>query len=168
LDNLIEKQLSFLYGKPSWNVQKGHGSFLTFEFGNPLLKIEDIYETSGAFGFSHRSRPTHVHGEWHLWIYLCDWHISWKDKEIAHSESDDLTIHRACSFLNGQALKSVATNAYGSTSFTFDLDGFIKTASYPSSEIEDTWMLFCPDSRVISLQSDGCFKITMNNESSSG
>jgi hypothetical protein len=52
-------------------------------------------------------RFAQVYGEWHLWIYMCAWSLSWRDREIAHSESADLEMNRALSLLNGQSLIAV-------------------------------------------------------------
>ena len=165
---IIRNLFTELYGIPSWNVKKGHGSFLTFEFGDPSIDIGKIYEASQPFGFKYQCRPAYVHGAWHLWIYMCEWNILWKDQEICESESDDLTIHRACGFLNGQALESVTVKADGATHFNFDLDGHLKTVPYSDSEPENTWILFCPDKRIFSLRSDRYYSIEQNDEDSSG
>ena len=97
-----------MYGLPSWRVEQGHGSFITIEFGEQTRFV---------------GRSAHVHGDWHLWIYMCGWSISVDDQELAHSESDRVTIARALGVLNGQALTRYEAVAGNDTRrrFTFDL-----------------------------------------------
>jgi hypothetical protein len=38
-EKLLQKIFKKLYGKPSWNVHRGYGSFVTFEFGKPKLEV---------------------------------------------------------------------------------------------------------------------------------
>lgn len=68
-----------LLGLPCWNVQKGQGSFLTFEFGDPSLQIREPIESTTAASATilawrrRRRRSIRPIGEWHLWIYCCNW-----------------------------------------------------------------------------------------------
>lgn len=142
-----------LYGIPCWNVQKGHGSFLTFEFGEPQLEIGSV--SPSTLGFPHERRQANVRGAWHLWIYMCHWSIEFQEREICHSESEDIEMNRACGFLNGQCLSNIETNSLNAIDFRFDLGGVLKTFPYSNDEIEDMWMLYCPDKRVLCFQSDG-------------
>lgn len=153
-----------MYGIPCWNVKKGHGSFLTFEFGEPHIEIGKVFESASALGFKHKKRSIYVHGTWHLWIYMCDWHIFYNNREICHSESDDLIINRTCDFLNGQSLLNVEIDQNKSTIFKFEFGGLLKIIPYSDEEINDTWMLYCPDEHILSLQSNGQFKLTKSNK----
>jgi hypothetical protein len=60
-------------GLPAWNVRKGHGSFLTLEFGKPHLVVRQPIvaapEASDEVRTALRHRSVYPHGEWHLWIY---------------------------------------------------------------------------------------------------
>ncbi len=66
-----------LYGTPCWNARHGHGSFITFEFGQPHLHVREPSEPdpsrSPAVQRMLRRRTVFVHGEWHLWIYQLHW-----------------------------------------------------------------------------------------------
>jgi hypothetical protein len=56
-------------GLPSWDVRRGHGSFLTLEFGPPRLEIDDVRNVHahiGADWIKVPRRMAQVHGEWHL------------------------------------------------------------------------------------------------------
>jgi hypothetical protein len=153
-----------VYGTPSWSVRRGIGSFLTFEFGPPSLEIDDVRELPAHVGGEFIPVPrrlAYVHGEWHLWIYMCAWSLSWRDREIAHSESDDLEIDRALGVLNGQSLTKVSAGAPdGTSSFVFELSCVLSTRPtrpYDAAEDydRDEWMFFHPPGRVLKLYGDG-------------
>lgn len=71
IKSIIEK----IYNLPCWSVKQGHGSFLTFEFGEPHLKIVEPRPAEGITCQKVRrdfsNRKVIVHGDWHLWIYCC-------------------------------------------------------------------------------------------------
>ena len=162
-----------VYGMPSWSVRRGVGSFLTLEFGAPSLEIEDVRELSAHVGAEFMRVPrrvAYVKGEWHLWIYMCDWSLSWRDREIAHSESEDLVIDRALGVLNGQSLTRVTAGAAdGTSSFAFDLACVLSTRPLQpcdddTDEDREQWMFFQPSGRVLSLCGDGRLHSGMSDE----
>ena len=60
-------------------------------------------------------------------------HDDTRAAQLAHHESDDVTIERALHLLNGQAITAVNVSpADGSTKFTFDL-GCVMTTTPPRS-----------------------------------
>ena len=152
-----------MFGLPSWLVRKGHGSFITLEFGDPEVRVEEprllpIFIEGGPARTMIRS--AHVHGQWHLWIYCCLWSLTLNAVELAHSESDDRTISRALGVLNGQALLSAeAAPLNGSSTFAFDLGCVLATrpspAITPDDERAEQWMLFQPSGQVLTVRGDG-------------
>jgi len=50
-----EDVASNLVGEICWRAGRGHGSFITFDFGRRL------------------AHPQRERGEWHLWVYFGDW-----------------------------------------------------------------------------------------------
>lgn len=147
---------------PSWNVQRGYGSFITFEFGRPHLKNWGIrkHKRKGKNVLPASCRLVYVHGDWHLWIYCCAWFVSQDGKAIAHSESSNDDIDRACAFLRGQKIRGIAVlRGTGKTVFSFDLGGAMVTCP-SSAETTDQWMLSCPNNKVLSFRSDGYFAYT--------
>jgi hypothetical protein len=159
MSSIIRQVFADLYGLPSWDVRKGHGSSMTFEFGEPYLEVGEAIERETPFGFRCPKRQTAVHGAWHLWIYMSKWIMSQDGREIGRSESDDLAIEKACWILDGQALTAVEVAAGGGTAFRFDLGGLLETTPFPDGKLADTWMLLCPDDRVLSLRSDARYKL---------
>lgn len=147
-------------GLPSWEVKRGHGSFLTFEFGAPKVEIDDVRAvrtTIAGEQLSVHRRGAYVRGEWHLWIYCCDWSLSWRDRQIAHSESSDEAMNRALPVLNGQSLADVvAGTGNGCSSFAFDLECALAThPSAGAAREQQQWMFFQPSGDVLSLSADG-------------
>jgi hypothetical protein len=73
---IIEDVFIPIYGKPCWQFQQGYGSFLTLEFGEPHLHIREPWQAGAQASDKlqkHAARRlVSVHGDWHLWVYLCD------------------------------------------------------------------------------------------------
>jgi hypothetical protein len=143
---------------PCWNVKRGYGSFLTLEFGNPSLKIREPIETASSLTRVRElaaKRLVSVSGQWHLWVYCCAWQIFNDDVEIACWESDDEKIDKACWKLDGQALVEASlTSNTGEAEFRFDLGGILTTAPY-DDELNEQWLIYCPDGNVFTYRSDG-------------
>jgi hypothetical protein len=153
-------------GRPSWLVKRGHGSFVTAEFGRPEVEIREPRLMPVAIeGAPAKTRQRHsfVHGEWHLWIYCCQWSLMLEDAQLAHCESDDVTIHRALHVLNGQALTAVEIEpSDGRTRFSFDLGCTLLTLPAEAGVYEDPveqWYLYARAGLVLSVRSDGTYKI---------
>jgi hypothetical protein len=149
-----------VYGSPAWGVKHGHGSFLTLEFGQPELVIRE--PTSVPEGASEKMRArcaqrlVTVTGEWHLWIYCCNWQVTLNDTFVAHSESPDDKIALAASSLDGQKLVSVNHDpGVGAWAFTFDLGGTLRTWPYEGEPSFEQWYLFeRTTGQVLSVRAD--------------
>src|SRR5579859_3417919 len=146
LTKVIADAFGPIFGKPCWNVHQGHGSFLTFEFGEPHLTIRPVRENLYVFSPTVKRKWMHrfvnVGGDWHLCIYCCNWSILLDEKQAAHSESKRDRIARAVRMLNGQALTQVAVDPTDArTLFEFDFGGSLRTWPY-DQESDDQWMLF--------------------------
>ncbi|MCD6050827.1 MAG: hypothetical protein K0Q55_2230 [Verrucomicrobia bacterium] len=123
--------LAQIVGKAPWAVAKGHGSFLTFDFGARHV------DNSGAFG------------EYHLWIYMCHWRITNDGNELAHNESATDVISNACTFLQDKELLAVKygltvrNDGTRSTSrFEFADRVVLETVSYEERQSDEAnWML---------------------------
>jgi hypothetical protein len=155
--SFIEEIFAKLYGIPCWNVQQGHGSFVTFEFGTPSLRIGKVIERNPDRPGSYSRRLVHACGEWHLWIYCCGWQIAQDGNVLAANESTRECIAGACHALNGQVLSAFTCKvARGTIRFSFDLGGKLNTGPY-DDELLEQWMLYCPDGYVLTYRSDGAF-----------
>jgi len=114
----IEAVFAPLLGKPAWHVKKGHGSFITMEFGEPNLKIrEPLQPRENGSEVSERlstTRKVTVRGEWHLWVYCCHWEIARGSVLEAYDESEDHVIISAASFIEGGELELFVMDSNGS------------------------------------------------------
>lgn len=152
----LNQLFSGLIAVPSWNVKKGHGSFVTFEFGSPSIEISPVRPIKATPEFpASQERTVAVHGEWHLWIYCCAWEVSQEGTSVSHDGSSDKAIDTACRVLDGQAIKEIQINhRTKETIFTFDLGGRLVTRPY-GDEVLEQWHLYCPDGKVFTFRSDG-------------
>jgi hypothetical protein len=133
----IEHSFKPLIGLPCWNLRRGHGSFLTMEFGDPHLRIREPKD-------GLRGRLVVPSGKWHLWICGCAWTICDHEHLIAESESADDDITRSIAFLDGQAFVNLKAGALaGAWTFCFDLGGILATTPYDQES--DQWILYEPD-----------------------
>lgn len=159
MNAVIPRQIASAFapilGRPAWQVKQGHGSFLTLEFGEPRLEIDETKELRGC-----RYRIVTIRGDWHLWIYCCNWNIFQDGKRLAHSESDNQTIKKATNQLDGQYLERLSMEpGTVATRFEFDLGGVLSTLPYEDDDDmpDEQWMLFEPSGDVVSIRSGNRF-----------
>lgn len=118
----------------AWGVAKGHGSFLTLEFGKPSLEVQEHP--------SRNRRSAHVRGTSGLWIYCCHWRILRAGQQIAWSEDETATIDAAAAFLNVQRLNAISIDPDTAKSeFRFDLSATLETWPYGDDTTEEQWSL---------------------------
>lgn len=154
--NAINRSFEALYGKPCWGVKRGSGSFLTMEFGRPHLRIREPQVTptdlSRRVRASFARRLAIVHGDWHLWIYCCNWVVR-EGVKVVGDFSTGRRVDRAVAFLDGQKLLSVSLRSRGAgTIFRFDLGGELETS--PFDRKSEQWLLYEPSGKVLVLRAD--------------
>jgi hypothetical protein len=154
---IVKSIFKRVLGKPCWNVRVGHGSFLTFEFGQPYLRIEEpiaaVKGSSRKVRENLARRRIFVKGKWHLWLMHCDWVVQRKWKRLGGS-STTAGARRAADFLNGQKLIEVSISpGTVETVFGFDLGATLRT--YPYDHRLEQWLLFDPSGKVLTLRADG-------------
>ena len=161
----IQESFKPLLNDHAWNVKKGHGSFLTFEFGTPEFKFgaPTVRATASFPSNEHPTRQVAIHGKYHLWIYCCNWRISIDKQQIAFEESSDEGIQNAAEFLNGQKLTSVNIDIKNAiTRFSFDLGGELLTFNESYGNGAEMWMLYMPKN-VLTFNNLGQFSLTNRN-----
>ncbi len=130
----VQSKINLLLGKNAWGVSIGHGSFLTLEFGQPVPINE---------------QPPMIQGEWHLWIYCCVWRLEEGDKILAASEDDRDKLKLAVQRLENLALQSIdLISSSWDLVLTFEHQVVLRTFAIYSEEYQN-WMLFTPDSNVL-------------------
>lgn len=152
----LERSFKPIYGLPCWGVKPGYGEFLTLEFGEPHLSIrEPINPSPGASARVQRRvsrRNVTVHGDWHLWIYCCDWEVCSPEKIVGDC-TNRRKAQQAADFIDGQKLMSFAFNQKNRQCvFTFDLGAILVTR--PFDRKSEQWMLFEPSGKVLTLRAD--------------
>jgi len=151
----IRLALRRLYGLPCWNVERGYGSFLTLEFGRPNLRVREPRESTSKLKRVRNlaaRRLVYVRGDWHLWIYCCDWAVLEGSRLVGDSDSKR-RIDRAARFLNGQKLVSARLIPRGMRSvFEFDLGGRLQTQPFDRSS--EQWLLYEPNGNVLNVRAD--------------
>jgi hypothetical protein len=160
---IIQELFSKIYGKFCWDAEKGIGSFLTFEFGEPHLDVWDRYNSKN--GIREKLRSVAVHGDWHLWIYLCDWEIYSHDKVKANSQSTKRDIMRAMWRLNGQVLTYVKVHPSCATTFTFELGDRLETLPNIAEYGQDSeqWLLYEHSGKVFTLRADQMYSYQLGD-----
>ena len=152
--NPVDAFVRPILGVPAWGVKQGHGSFLTFEFGEPKLELGEPRQSQER----GLGRSAHVHGEWHLWIYCCQWRALQDGLELARSEIAHEAIERAAATFNGQKLIRVAVApAEGRSTFTFDLGGVLETWPYGDDPTDQQWLILT-GAEAFAYRADGLYK----------
>jgi len=159
--SIISEIFQPIYGKPCWHVKQGYRSFFTFEFGEPHLHIREPRQASVQRTEKVRKifaqRHVYVRGDWHLWIYLCDWRIFSQGQEMANHASTRRAIKKATTELDGQVLTQVTIRNSLVSVFDFDLGGRLEIIPnhLEYEKIPDLWLLYEPSGDVFTLRADG-------------
>jgi|SRR5690349_1549933 hypothetical protein len=139
----LRKQVESLFrpviGQKAWGASIGWGSFVTIEFGSKHL-------------FNH-----HYHGEWHLWLYQCDWQLYSGQRLLANSESKKRIMQVAAENINGTALERASFDERKMAS-EFRFGEELRLVCQPYADAtpdEESWILFLPDQQVVSLRKSG-------------
>lgn len=156
----FERAFRKVYGKPCWGVRQGYGSFLTLEFGKPHLVIREPFVASRTASKGVREalvhRDAHARGEWHLWIYCCDWEVRSKGRRVGDSITS-AKIQKAAAVLNGQKLVRFSIQPRTlHCQFDFDLGASLKTRPFDSES--EQWLLYEPSHRILALRADGRYR----------
>ena len=152
----FDLSFSRIVGKPCWGVKRGLGSFLTFEFGEPHLEVHEPRESTAESKKVRdlmARRMVYVRGQWHLWIYCCDWSVFDGSGKLVGNTSSKRAIDRAAAYLNGQALVASALIPRGMrTVLEFDLGATLETKPY--NRTDEQWMLYEPEGKVLTVRAD--------------
>jgi len=155
----IDQAFCHLRGQLAWSVHKGHGSFLTFEFGKPHITIREPVATSADA--SERVRKTlarrrvFITGDWHLWIQNAHWEIETRYEKINSDTFDTDSLEETLKELDGQRLLSVsACSGEGSCVLAFDLGASL--ALRPNVDVDDEqWSIHARDGSWIRCGMNG-------------
>ena len=142
----IQTKLQGVIGKKAWGVERGVGSFVEVEFGQP---IPPKYAGEKS------------HGEWRFWIYGGEWRLEKEDHVVVASEDELEKIETEIRCIEGCILQSfeIMTPAFDAV-LTFEQEIVLRIFCNYSEETQDkgmdSWMLFTPDEgRVITVHPGG-------------
>jgi hypothetical protein len=137
----IREYFEPVLGTRPWKAKLGVGSFLTLDFGR---RAKD---------------HGHIHGEWHLWIYLSNWTLFHGDRRLADSDSDRHVISVAIKRLEQVSLSEIDFDQeHLKTTFVF---GDFRLAVSPADYLDDAderdnyWLLFTPSKEVLRVGPSG-------------
>jgi len=144
-----------LIGQRPWQVRLGYGSFITMEFGK---KTRDTW-------VAHGRRSSAVHGEWHLWIYQCDWKLTKHRRPIVSSEDERDRLAPVVETLKGRILESVRIyDDSFNTDFAFSGGLTLRTTGFSDEDPdEERWLLYMPQHKVL-LNLPGMLVVKNSNE----
>ncbi len=121
------------------NVQLGHGSFLTIDFGEDILV--KVKTRQGVKEFNR--------GEWHLWVYMCVWRLDIGDEPFIGSDDKREIIKEKIVKLENKKLCNVEiVNKAFDVKLEFEDEITLFLFSFNTQEFEQ-WMLFTPDKKVM-------------------
>ena len=156
-----ENVLLPLIGQLAWLVQRGHGSFLTIEFGSPHLVVrEPIAAPPDREPLARKMlarRRVFITGDWHFWVEHSDWQLSVRGDTVASEDMDRARVDECLKELDGQRLLSVKPgDPPHSVLLEFDLEASLRIcpASYASDE-DAQWSLYVMDGDILSYRTDG-------------
>jgi hypothetical protein len=166
----LQRAFEPLIGLPVWFVHKGYGSFLTMEFGSPHLKVREPRMVSSEASemvqkLFARRRVTPC-GEWHLWIYCCNWRIIADGHELAWSESSDQESIAAAYNIDSRLFIGIQIDSSKGTSvFEFEGNTVLQTWPYGKDSSDEQWNLFFWKSGdVFSYRADGHYSCGPGNQ----
>lgn len=169
----VQQVLQAFLGNACWQVRRGEGSFLTFEFGEvrtvtrkPIELPDHLPKKLAA----RLRRPgSYKHGEWHLWIYSCHWCITSRGKQLASSEATNESLGPILRRLSGRAIVDISIDPHtAATRFSFGkreasrLD--LATRPRPGELTAKQWLLYTPERRVLVIRGTGEFDILPMDE----
>lgn len=145
---IISETVSTVVGNTAWGVKIGLGSFLTIEFGEPVI--------------SKSNQVTH--GEWHLWLYLCSWRIEKDGFMLVGSEDPQKKMTECVKQIEGCRLISFQILPYTlDVILTFEKGLILRLFSVISEDDENTdsphWILYLPGNQVVEAGPGGRWSI---------
>lgn len=157
-----------MLGKWAWQVRRGHGSFLTMEFGEPHLVVRHPRSVSDNVSDrvkrNFQKRRVSIVGEWHFWVQSCDWKITTSNSSISSEDTDFLKVDSCLEELDGQVLLASNEDASrASCTLEFDLGARLALSPSPNFMDDDQWAVYYFGQTVYAYRSHG--EITMSSPS---
>ena len=155
-----------LIGQFVWSVRRGHGTFLTMEFGAPHLTVrEPIAASPGASPKVKKNlsrRRVTVVGDWHLWIKHAEWEIHTASFSMRSQDAEFAATDDALNERDGQTLRSAsAWTVLNACVLEFDLGAYLQI--WPSQHVDDDqWSIHEARGRIVSCRTGGSIIVENN------
>lgn len=125
----IEQLFQPLIGQLAWSVKRGHGSFLTLEFGRPHLAVREPIRTKSAdakIRAGLENRRVSCSGQWGLWVTHSYWKIAAKGKTRDHRD-EHAKVDEVLQLIDGQKLLGAKFSSKNKMlTMRFDLGGNVQ------------------------------------------
>lgn len=127
---LAEELFSEISGVKARNVELGHGSFITMDFGKDVLIT------------SKKTMRTRRRGEWFLWIYMCAWRLDHKGQPVVGASDRRDFIESKLPHLEGKKFlhMKITSNSFDCR-LEFDENWSLLLFSHGVQE-DEQWMFF--------------------------
>jgi hypothetical protein len=167
----IQKFFTSFIGQMVWQVRRGHGSFLTMEFGAPHLSVREPIvpnpDTCGSVRRNLQRRHVDITGDWHFWVQYGEWRLPTDDGALTSDDSPGTPFDECLRDLEGQRLVAVEPGTRErSCAFSFDLGGSLEI--WPSIEIpDDQWSLYSVGGDIVTCDNNGLWflrRLTWSNQ----
>lgn len=157
-DKEIRELLQQLLGELVWSAKRGHGTFITMEFGTPHLVVREPIKSKSTTPQVVRHlarRHVSIHGDFSLFIWDSRWSISTKDQTVGLDTSENV-VREVLRDLDGQRVTAV-NFAEADTTLEFDLGITVRLGKsiFPTEPKSDLWSLARFGSSSLSLLNDG-------------
>ena len=165
----IHDFVASIIGQLVWSVKRGHGSFLTMEFGNPNLAVrEPIVSSAKNMPIVVESLGRHVSikGTWHLWVQEAAWSVATGEKKSSFNQ-DKMLIDEVLKNLDGQKVTSIDFEENKARLIIkFDLGGILNILPLPEQLEPDiiVWSLHKWNGNTTSISQNG--DVTIENHTS--
>ena len=140
----LREPLQQLVGQLVWSVKRGHGTFLTMEFGAPHLAVREPIQSKSDTPRVERQmarRRVSIRGDFSLFIQDSQWSISEGDQTVG-PDSSEAIVGEALRQLDGQCASAVNFDEAG-TIIEFDLGGIVRLGKsiFPTEPKSRLWSL---------------------------
>lgn len=167
MDDTIRSAFAPLIGLPCWNVERGQGSILSFEFGSPRLFVREPYVSTSSSAKLREAAARRVVkpiGEWNFFVFCCHWRIVNRKEVLADDDRPHAQIEAAAKVVDGQRLMAFTLDAAARQAvFSFDLGATLTTWPHEAGD-DEQWSLYLPDDCILTYRADGLFSLSAADE----
>ena len=161
MDKKLKELLQQVVGELVWAAKRGHGTFITMEFGSPHMVVrEPIKSTSTMPRVVRHLARRHVSilGEFSLFVQDSRWSISTRDQTVG-LDTSETAVREMLLDLDGQRVSAVSF-AEADTTLEFDLGTTVRLGKsiFPTEPKSILWSFGRFGTPGLSLLNDGSMR----------